>query len=450
MNTKLILNQLIKNKSYVSKTLPFIIKDYFEDPLEKAVFTYIENFITEYNTLPSDDVIEYYAGQDNNLRDDELQEMSSLWKEVMEINTDDMTVDWLVDITEEWCKDRAIYLAVSESISIITDDKKKGNKNSIPDILKDALAVSFDTNVGHNYVRDASDRYEYYHRKESKIPFDIELLNKITKGGFTPGTLNLFLGGTNSGKTLFMCHLAASYLQAGFNVLYITLEIAEELIAQRIDANLMNTKISDVAALTKDTFLSKVDRIKQKTIGELVIKQYPPASANINHFRALLSELSLKKSYKPDVIILDYLGLCLSARVKSAENSFNYYKSVAEEVRGLAVEKQVPVISNHQFNRSGQYNTDVDLENISESHGISMTADFMAAIIVSEEFLEQKKVMIKQLKSRYNDPSYYSKFMIGMDREKMRLYNLEEDEVVQSLTVRSNVVSRPVTSIDFS
>ena len=406
MNTKLILNQLIKNKSYVSKTLPFIIKDYFEDPLEKAVFTYIQNFITEYNTLPSDDVIEYYAGQDNNLRDDELQEMSSLWKEVMEINTDDMTVDWLVDITEEWCKDRAIYLAVSESISIITDDKKKGNKNSIPDILKDALAVSFDTNVGHNYVRDASDRYEYYHRKESKIPFDIELLNKITKGGFTPGTLNLFLGGTNSGKTLFMCHLAASYLQAGFNVLYITLEIAEELIAQRIDANLMNTKISDVAALTKDTFLSKVDRIKQKTIGELVIKQYPPASANINHFRALLSELSLKKSYKPDVIILDYLGLCLSARVKSAENSFNYYKSVAEEVRGLAVEKQVPVISNHQFNRSGQYNTDVDLENISESHGISMTADFMAAIIVSEEFLEQKKVMIKQVKSRYNDPRY--------------------------------------------
>jgi replicative DNA helicase len=450
MNTKLILNQLIKNKSYVSKTLPFIIKDYFEDPLEKAVFSYIQNFITEYNTLPSDDVIEYYASQDNDLRDDELQEMSSLWKEVMEINTDDMTVDWLVDITEEWCKDRAIYLAVSESISIITDDKKKGNKNTIPDILKDALAVSFDTNVGHNYVRDASDRYEYYHRKESKIPFDLELLNKITKGGFSPGTLNLFLGGTNSGKTLFMCHLAASYLQAGYNVLYITLEIAEELIAQRIDANLMNTKMSDVAALTKDTFLSKVDRIKQKTIGELVIKQYPPASANINHFRALLSELSLKKSYKPDVIILDYLGLCLSARVKSAENSFNYYKSVAEEVRGLAVEKQVPVISNHQFNRSGQYNTDVDLENISESHGISMTADFMAAIIVSEEFLEQKKVMIKQLKSRYNDPSYYSKFMIGMDREKMRLYNLEEDEVVQSLTVRSNVVSRPITSIDFS
>ena len=450
MNTKLILNQLIKNKSYVNKTLPFIIKDYFEDPLEKAIFTYIQNFITEYNTLPSDDVIEYYASQDNNLKDDELQEMSSLWKDVMEINTDDMTVDWLVDITEEWCKDRAIYLAVSESISIITDEKKKGNKNTIPDILKDALAVSFDTNVGHNYVRDASERYEFYHRKESKIPFDIELLNKITKGGFTPGTLNLFLGGTNSGKTLFMCHLAASYLQAGYNVLYITLEIAEELIAQRIDANLMNTKISDVAALTKDTFLSKVDRIKQKTIGELVIKQYPPASANINHFRALLSELSLKKSYKPDVVILDYLGLCLSARVKSAENSFNYYKSVAEEVRGLAVEKQVPVISNHQFNRSGQYNTDVDLENISESHGISMTADFMAAIIVSEEFLEQKKVMIKQLKSRYNDPSYYSKFMIGMDREKMRLYNLEEDEVVQSLTVRSNVVSKPVASIDFS
>ena len=450
MNTKLVLNQLIKNKNYVNKTLPFIKKDYFESHLEKAVFSYIQNFITEYNTLPSDDVIQYYASQDNDLRDDDLNEMTPLWNEIMNIDTNEMTVDWLVDITEEWCKDRAIYLAIMESISIISDDKKKGSKNALPDILKEALAVSFDTNVGHNYVHDASERYEYYHRKESKIPFDIELLNKITKGGFSPGTLNLFLGGTNSGKTLFMCHLAGSYMKAGYNVLYITLEIAEELIAQRIDANLMNKKISDVMTLTQDSFLSNVDKIKQKTIGELVIKQYPPASANINHFRALLNELSLKQSFKPDVIIIDYLGLCLSARVKSAENSFNYYKSVAEEVRGLAVERQVPVISNHQFNRSGQYNTDVDLENISESHGISMTADFMAAIIVTEEFIEAKRVMIKQLKSRYNDPSYYSKFMIGMDREKMRLHNLEEDEIVKTVNVRIDGHSKPETQIDFS
>jgi len=450
MNTKLILNQLIKNKSYVNKTLPFIKKEYFEDPLDKAIFNYINTFITEYNTLPSDDVIEYYAGRDNSLRDDELEAMSALWKEVMDVDTDNMTVDWLVDITEEWCKDRAIFLAVSESISIITDEKTKKSKNEIPDLLKEALSVSFDTNVGHDFVQDASLRYDYYHRKEAKIPFDIELLNKITKGGFTHGTLNLFLGGTNSGKTLFMCHLAASYLQQGYNVLYITLEIAEELIAQRIDANLMNMKMADVSGLTKDSFLSKIDRIRQKTIGELKIKQYPPASVNINHFRALLNELSLKKNFTPDVIIVDYLGICLSARVKSAENSYNYYKSVAEEIRGLAVERQIPIISNHQFNRSGQYNTDVDLENISESHGISMTADFMAAIIVTEEFLEQKKVMIKQLKSRYNDPSYYSKFMIGMDREKMRLYNLEEDEIVQTTTTRSDVVSKPVSKIDFS
>ena len=363
-----------------------------------------------------------------------------------------MTVDWLVDITEEWCKERAIFLAVSESINIITDDKKKGDKNTIPDILKDALSVSFDTNIGHDFTEDAESRFEYYHKKESKLPFDIEMLNKITKGGFTHGTLNLFLGGTNSGKTLFMCHLAASYLNHGYNVLYITLEIAEEEIAKRIDSNLMNIKMSEVTTMTKDNFLTKIEKIRAKTIGNLKIKQYPPASANINHFRALLNELNLKKSFAPDIIIVDYLGLCSSARIRSSENSFNFYKSVAEEMRGLAVEKKVPIVSNHQFNRSGQYNTDVDLENISESHGISMTADFMAAIIVTEEFIEEKKVMIKQLKSRYNDPSYYNKFMIGMDREKMKLYNLEDEHVIEmaSIKEKDDVVSKPKVNIDFS
>ena len=450
MDTKLILNQLVKNEDYVSKTLPFIKKDYFEDPLEQSIFSYIQTFRTDYNESPSTDVIKYYVSQDNDLRDDQIDEMETLWNDIIIIDTTEMTVDWLVNITEEWCKDRAMYLAVMEAIKIITDDKKKASKNTVPDIMKEALAVSFDTNVGHNYGRDASERYEYYHRKESKIPFDIELLNKITKGGFTPGTLNLFLGGTNSGKTLFMCHLAGSYMKAGYNVLYITLEIAEELIAQRIDANLMNKKLSEVISLTQDSFLSNVDKITKKTIGQLVIKQYPPASVNINHFRALWNELSLKESFKPDVIIVDYLGLCLSARVKSAENSFTYYKSVAEEVRGLAVERQIPIISNHQFNRSGQYNTDVDLENISESHGISMTADFMAAIIVTEEFIESNRVMIKQLKSRYNDPNYYSKFMIGMDREKMRLHNLEDEEIVKTINVRVDGHSKPETQIDFS
>ena len=450
MNTKLILNSLIKNKTYVNKVLPFLKSEYFEDNLEKSIFKYISEFITEYNTLPSDDVIEYYAAKDIKLTDDDLKEISSLWNEIIEIDTENMTVDWLVDITEEWCKERAIFLAVSESITIITDEKKKPEKNTIPDLLKEALAISFDTNVGHDFVEDAESRFEYYHKKEAKIPFDIDMLNKITKGGFTHGTLNLFLGGTNSGKTLFMTHFASSYLYQGYNVLYITLEIAEEEIAKRIDANLMNTKMSEITNLEKDSFLSKIGKIRSKTIGKLKIKQYPPASANINHFRALLNELSLKKNFVPDIIIVDYLGICLSARIRSSENSFSYYKSVAEELRGLAVERRIPIISNHQFNRSGQYNTDVDLENVSESHGIAMTADFLAAIIVTEEFIEEKKVMVKQLKSRYNDPSYYNKFMIGMDREKMKLYNLEDEDVIQTISKKEDVVSRPKVDIDFT
>lgn len=450
MNTKLILNSLIKNKTYVNKVLPFLKSEYFEDNLEKSIFKYISEFITEYSTLPSDDVIEYYAAKDIKLTDDDLKEISSLWNEIIEIDTENMTVDWLVDITEEWCKERAIFLAVSESITIITDEKKKPEKNTIPDLLKEALAISFDTNVGHDFVEDAESRFEYYHKKEAKIPFDIDMLNKITKGGFTHGTLNLFLGGTNSGKTLFMTHFASSYLYQGYNVLYITLEIAEEEIAKRIDANLMNTKMSEITNLEKDNFLSKIGKIRSKTIGKLKIKQYPPASANINHFRALLNELSLKKNFVPDIIIVDYLGICLSARIRSSENSFSYYKSVAEELRGLAVERRIPIISNHQFNRSGQYNTDVDLENVSESHGIAMTADFLAAIIVTEEFIEEKKVMVKQLKSRYNDPSYYNKFMIGMDREKMKLYNLEDEDVIQTISKKEDVVSRPKVDIDFT
>lgn len=450
MNTKLILNNLIKNKSYVSKVMPFLKEDYFEERLEKTIFSYISSFITEYGTLPTDDVVEYYAGRDTNLSDDDFSNIGNAWNEIINQDTENMTIDWLVDITEEWCKERAIFLAVSESITIITDEKKKSQKSVIPDILKEALSVSFDTNVGHDFVEDAESRFEYYHKKEAKIPFDIEMLNKITKGGFTDGTLNLFLGGTNTGKTLFMCHLASSYLYQGFNVLYITLEIAEEEIAKRIDANLMNMKMSEVTSMAKDNFLSKIDKIRAKTIGKLKIKQYPPASVNINHFRALLNELSLKKNFTPNIIIIDYLGICLSARVRSAENSFNYFKSVAEEIRGLAVERKIPIISNHQFNRSGQYSTDVDLENISESHGISMTADFLAAIIVTEEFIEEKKVMIKQLKSRYNDPSYYNKFMIGMDREKMRLYNLEDEDIIETLSKKEDVVSRPKVDIDFT
>jgi archaellum biogenesis ATPase FlaH len=453
MNTKLALYNLVNNRDYLNRCLPFIKPEYFEEKLEQRIFSYISEFVTEYNTLPNDQVIEYNASSDKNLNDSELEEIFEKWNEIKDVDCDNVTNEWLYNITEEWCKERAIFLAVSESIGIITDEKNKHKKNEIPDLLKDALSVSFDTNVGHDFIEDSKSRYEYYHKKESKIPFDIDMLNKITKGGFTHGTLNLFLGGTNSGKTLFMCHLAAGYLKQGYNVLYITLEIAEELIAQRIDANLMDMKMADVPLLDQDKYLGKIDKIRKKTIGQLKIKQYPPAAVNINHFRALLNELNLKKNFNPDIIIIDYLGITASARIKSSENSFSYYKSVAEEMRGLAVERRVPIITNHQFNRSGQYNTDVDLENISESHGISMTADFMAAIIVSEEFLEEKKVMIKQLKSRYNDPNYYNKFMIGMDREKMRLYNLEDqlENVILEVDKEDTFDSKkPKVNIDFS
>lgn len=451
MNTKLALYHLATNREYVNKTIPFMKEEYFEDKLEQRIFAYISEYVAEYNNLPNESVIEYQASQDRKLNDNELNDIALLWGEIKNQETENVSTKWLIDITETWCKERALYLAINESIMIISDDKKAHRKNELPDILKGALSVSFDTNIGHDFTNDAEDRFEYYHKKESKIPFDIEMLNKITKGGFSKGTLNMFVGGTNTGKTLFMCHLAASYLYQGFNVLYITLEIAEEEIAKRIDANLMNTNINEINTLDKKRYMSKIEQIKNKTIGQLIIKQYPPASANVNHFRALLNELELKKDFNPDIIIIDYLGICASARIKSSENPYGFFKSVAEEIRGIAIERKIPIISNHQFNRSGQYNTDVDLENISESHGISMTADFLAAIIVTEEFLEERKVMIKQLKSRYVGTDYYNKFMIGMDREKMRLYNLEDDVPSALENERETGFSKkPKVNIDFS
>lgn len=450
MNTHLILSNLINNHEYVSKVFPFLKPEYFEDKAERSIFTYISKYITEYNALPNESVIEHYASNDNQLTEDDLKNIIDVWNKVLAQNNDGCTLDWLYDVTENWCQERSVYNAINEAISIYTDKTK--NKNTIPDVLKDALAVSFNTDIGHDFIEDAAERFEYYHNKEIKYPFDIDMLNKITQGGFSQGTLNVFVAGTNAGKTLFMCHLAASYLNQGFNVLYVTLEIAEEEIAKRIDSNLMNIKISDIHSLDKNKFLSKIERIRSKTIGNLKIKQYPPASANVNHLRALLSELQLKKNFNPDVIFIDYLGICASSRLKPNESSYGYYKSVAEELRGLAIERKVPLITNHQLNRSGQYNTDVDLENISESHGISMTADFMASIIVTPEFMEEKKVMIKQLKSRYVGIDYFNKFMIGMDREKMRLYNLEdetEQEPIETAILKPKL-SKSSLNIDFT
>ena len=307
MNIKLLLKQLTTNREYVNKVLPFIREDYFEEKVEKAIFRYIANFITEYNTLPTEDVIEYEASKDTSLNEDDLKELIRLWEDIQKEFSEDVTTGWLINITEEWCKERAIYLAVSESISIITDEKKSKGKGAIPDLLKDALSVSFDTNIGHDFSDDAEARFEYYHKKEKRLPFDIELLNKITKGGVTPGTLNILLGSTNSGKTLFLSNFAASYLQQGFNVLYITLEISEEEIAKRIDSNLMNIAMGDIYSLSKEDYLKKIEKIRKKTIGKLIIKQYPTGAGNTILFRSLLNELHLKKNFVPDVILIDYV-----------------------------------------------------------------------------------------------------------------------------------------------
>jgi len=451
MNIKLLLKQLTTNREYVNKVLPFIREDYFEEKVEKAIFRYIANFINEYNTLPTENVIEYEASKDTSLNEDDLKELIRLWEDIQKEFSEDVTTGWLINITEEWCKERAIYLAVSESISIITDEKKSKGKGAIPDLLKDALSVSFDTNIGHDFSDDAEARFEYYHKKEKRLPFDIELLNKITKGGVTPGTLNILLGSTNSGKTLFLSNFAASYLQQGFNVLYITLEISEEEIAKRIDSNLMNVAMGDIYSLSRDEYLKKIEKIRKKTIGKLIIKQYPTGAGNTILFRSLLNELQLKKNFVPDVILIDYLTICSSSRIRTSENSYSFYKSVAEEVRGLAVDLKIPIWSVIQTNRGAQGASDMELSDVAESHAISTTADFMLAIITTPEFIEEQKVMLKQLKSRYADPNYYNKIMIGMDRSRMKLYNLE-DEIEKTVinTLGRTTFEKPKVEIDFS
>ena len=453
MNNNLILKQLTTNREYVNRVLPFLKVEYFQDKLEQAAFRYISEFISKYNELPAENVIEYDASRDDSLTEDDLQDLVKLWQGVMEESAENISTKWMIDTTEEWCKERAIYLAVSESISIITDEKKVSMSGAIPDMLKDALSVSFDTDIGHNFIEDAESRFDYYHKREKRVPFDLELLNKITKGGVTPGTLNILVGGTNSGKTLFLTNFAASYLQQGFNVLYITLEISEEEIAKRVDANLMNVSMNDIYELKRDDYLKKIRKIQNKTIGKLIIKQYPTGAANTIHFRSLINELELKKNFKPDIVLIDYLTICSSSRVRSSENSYSLYKSVAEEIRGFAVELGIPIWSVIQTNRGGQGASDMELSDVAESHAISMTADFMLAIISTPEFIEEKKVMLKQLKSRYNDPNYYNKIMIGMDRSRMLLFNLENELQTAMINTSNTIITsdkKPKLEIDFS
>ena len=430
----LILKCLINNEDYSRKVLPFIKSEYFEDNSEKTVFLEIQSFMEQYNKLPTKEVLHIELDKNTNLTDETFKQSREIIQGLDEIEVE---YQWLVDSTEKWCRDRAIYLALMDSIQIADGQDEKKNRDAIPSILSDALAVSFDNNIGHDYLFNYEERYEYYHRKEEKIPFDIEYFNKITKGGLPPKTLNIALAGTGVGKSLFMCHVASSVLLQGRNVLYITMEMAEEKIAERIDANLLNVPIQEITDLPKVMFENKVTGIAKKTQGSLIIKEYPTASAHSGHFKALLNELALKKSFRPDIIFIDYLNICASSRYRANGNvnSYSYIKSIAEELRGLAVEANVPIVSATQTTRSGYASSDVDLTDTSESFGLPATADLMFALISTDELQDLGQIMVKQLKNRYNDLAMNRRFVVGIDRSKMRLYDCEQtaqDDILDS------------------
>ena len=422
---KVILRNLVYNEEYLRKVLPFIEPDYFNDRNERVVFEHITKYAAEYNSLITKEVLQIEIEDRRDITQDEVKNIYGTINELEDIECD---FEWLSDTTEKWCRDRAIYLALMESIKIADGQDDKKNRDAIPTILSDALSVSFNRNVGHDYLEDYEERYELYNKKESRIQFDLEYFNKITKGGLPNKTLNIALAGTGVGKSLFMCHHASAVLLEGKNVLYITLEMAEEKIAERIDANLLNVNIQEIVDLPKPIFESKVTNLAKKTQGSLIIKEYPTASAHSGHFKALLNELALKKSFKPDIIFIDYLNICASSRYRAGSNvnSYSYIKAIAEELRGLAVEANVPIVSATQTTRSGFASSDVDLTDTSESFGLPATADLMFALISTEELEGLGQIMVKQLKNRYNDPTYNRRFVIGVDRTKMRLYDCEQ------------------------
>ena len=421
----LILRNLLHNEEYIRKVIPFIKSEYFEDKNQKIVFEEIHSFVLEYNQPATKEVLCIEIEKRIDINEQEFKEITQVISCLEDVATE---FNWIVDTTEKWCRDRAIYLALMESIHITDGKDAKKNRDSIPTILSEALAVSFDTHIGHDYLLDYEQRYESYHRKEEKIEFDLEYFNKITKGGLPNKTLNIALAGTGVGKSLFMCHVASSVLLQGRNVLYITLEMAEERIAERIDANLLNVPIQDIGDLPKKMFENKVMNLAKKTQGSLIIKEYPTASAHSGHFKSLLNELALKKSFKPDIIFIDYLNICASSRFKGGSNinSYTLVKSIAEELRGLAVEFNVPIMSATQTTRSGFGSSDVELTDTSESFGLPATADLMFALISTEELEGLGQILVKQLKNRYNDPTIYKRFIVGIDRAKMRLYDCEQ------------------------
>ena len=420
-----ILQKLVNDENYCRKVLPFIKSEYF-DAAHKTVYRIVLDFISKYNKLPTKSALEIEFQADDKV----TEEIYPHAVRIIESIDQNPTVEesWLLDHTEKWCKDRALHLAILESVQIIDGKRKDSSRDGIPDILQKALAINFDNSVGHDYIVDFEKRYDFYHRTEDRLPFDLEMFNTITKGGVPRKTLNIALAGTGVGKSLFMCHVAASSLAQGKNVLYITLEMSEERIAERIDANLMNVQIDQLANLAKDMFTTKVKKIAGNTVGKLIIKEYPTASAHAGHFRALLNELKLKKDFTPDVIFIDYLNICASARMKGvggAINTYSFIKAIAEEIRGLAVEFNVPIFSATQTTRSGFASSDVELTDTSESFGLPATADLMFALIATEELDRLNQIIVKQLKNRYNDPTSNKRFVVGIDRSKMRLYDVE-------------------------
>ena len=421
----LILRNLLHNEEYIRKVIPFLKSEYFEDANQKIVFEEIFSFIQQYNQPATKEVLCIEVEKRNDINDTSFKEIIHLISSLEDVPVE---FNWLINTTEKWCRDRAIYLALMESIHIADGKDEKKNRDSIPSILSDALSVSFDTHIGHDYLQDYEQRYESYHKKEDKIEFDLEYFNKITKGGIPNKTLNIALAGTGVGKSLFMCHVASSVLLQGRNVLYITLEMAEERIAERIDANLLNVPIQDIVDLPKQMFENKVNNLAKKTQGTLIIKEYPTASAHAGHFKSLLNELALKKSFKPDIIFIDYLNICSSSRYRGNANinSYTFVKAIAEELRGLAVEFNVPIVSATQTTRSGYGSSDVELTDTSESFGLPATADLMFALISTEELEGLGQILVKQLKNRYNDPTIHKRFVIGIDRAKMRLYDCEQ------------------------
>ena len=431
---KTALSNLISNENYARKVIPFIKGDYFDVREERIVFEEILKFVDKYNKIPTKTSLGIEVENRKDLTETDHKKIVEL---IQTLDASDVDFDWLVDTTEKFCKDKAIYNAIVDGIKIIDGKDEKRNPDAIPEILTEALGVSFDNSVGHDYLGDSDNRFDFYHKIEEKIPFDLEFFNKVTKGGLPPKTLNIALAGTGVGKSLFMCHVASSCLSQGKNVLYITLEMAEERIAERIDANLMNITIDDLHDLPRKMFQDKISRITKKTSGKLIVKEYPTASAHSGHFRGLIKELAIKKSFKTDIVFVDYLNICASSRFKGAQNvnSYMYVKAIAEELRGLAVETNVPFMSATQTTRTGFVSSDIGLEDTSESFGLPATADFMFALISTEELEDLNQICIKQLKNRYNDPTMNKRFVVGVDRAKMKLYDVElnaQEEIVDN------------------